>query len=508
MRLFRRNALGVYAVYAVSIASGLIVTPVVLHAIGDVEFGIWSVIGSVTIYLAVLDFGVGPSIVRFAAHARGAGTPEETSRLASMGLALYAAIGLVTLPAGLVVAWLVPVLVDTPDDLVWPARISTFLVVIGLVARFPLGLFTNLLLAQQRFDVQNLANVVSVALYALLVVLLIPNGGGLILLGVLTLLTTLVRLALPLFWVRRELPGLRLRRSYVTRGGVRELTAFSGSMFLLHVASKVVFSTDVLVVGIVLGPVAATLYAIPARLFTMVFGLSSAATNLLFPAFAEYEGAGQAERQRRLLLAGLRGGSAAAALLALPLLLMPDQLIHAWVGDGYGGSTWVMVLLAAVALVHQPVYLLTQYLTARARQAELARTLIVAVTANLALSVALAFAVGTWGVALATLVTDVAALAYALWRLAAPAAGVPAATLIGAVVRPVVPAAAVAVVVLVVVARLVDQDTMLGLLPIGVLWAVAGGAAIVRFGLEPDERRTLLRLLPGTGTPRPAAGSG
>jgi L-alanine-DL-glutamate epimerase-like enolase superfamily enzyme len=122
--------------------------------------------------------------------------------------------------------------------------------------------------------------------------------------------------------------------------------------------------------------------------------------------------------------------------------------------------------------------------------------------------VALAFAVGTWGVALATLVTDVAALAYAVWRLAAPAAGVPVRTLVGAVVRPVVPAAAVAVVVLVGLARLVDQDTLLGLLPIGVVWAAAGGAAIVRFGLEAEERRTLLRLLPGAATPRPAAGSG
>ena len=51
MRLFRRNALGIYAVYAASIVSGLVVTPILLHAIGDEAFGIWSFIGAVTIYL-------------------------------------------------------------------------------------------------------------------------------------------------------------------------------------------------------------------------------------------------------------------------------------------------------------------------------------------------------------------------------------------------------------------------------------------------------------------------
>ena len=508
MRLFRRNALGVYAVYAAAIVAGLVVTPVVLHEIGDVEFGIWSFIGAITIYLSVLDLGVGPSIVRFAAKARGERAPDETSRLASVGLAMYAAIGLVTLPVGALLAWLVPLLVETPNDLVWPARISTFLVVLSLAARFPLGLFTNLLLAQQRFDVQNLASFVSTVLYAVLVVLLVPNGGGLILLGALTLLTTLLRLALPLLWVRREVPGLRLRREYVTRDGVRELTAFSGSMFLVHVANKVVFSADVIVVGIVLGPVAATFYAIPAKLFTLAFGLSSAATNLTFPAFSEYEGAGETERQRRLLLAALRGGSAVAALLALPLLLMPDQLIQAWVGDGYAESTSTMALLAVVAFVHQPVYLMTQYLTARGLPQGIARTLIAVVAVNVVLSVILAEAVGIWGVALATLLTDLAALLYALPRLVAPASGVPARTLLLAILRPALPAAAVGVLVLVGVARVVDQDTMLGLLPIGALWALLGGLAVTRFGLEPAEREALVRLVPGRGAPSPAAGSG
>src|SRR5688500_4055202 len=144
MRLFRRNALGVYAVYAAAMVSGLVVTPVVLDAMGTEAYGIWAVIGAITIYLSVLDLGVGPSIVRFAAEARGRGAPEDTNALASVGLALYAVIGIATLPVGLGLAWVTPALVETPDDLVWPARISAFLVVLSIAARFPLGLFNNL----------------------------------------------------------------------------------------------------------------------------------------------------------------------------------------------------------------------------------------------------------------------------------------------------------------------------------------------------------------------------
>ncbi len=70
VRLFRRNALGIYAVYAAAMVSGLVVTPILLDSIGTDAFGIWAFIGGITIYLAVLD--IGARAVRRALHGRGA----------------------------------------------------------------------------------------------------------------------------------------------------------------------------------------------------------------------------------------------------------------------------------------------------------------------------------------------------------------------------------------------------------------------------------------------------
>ena len=69
-------------------------------------------------------------------------------------------------------AWLVPWAVGTPHHLVWDARVATLLVVLSLALRFPLGLFNNLLVAQQRWDLQNLGNFVATVLYAVLVAVL------------------------------------------------------------------------------------------------------------------------------------------------------------------------------------------------------------------------------------------------------------------------------------------------------------------------------------------------
>jgi O-antigen/teichoic acid export membrane protein len=496
MRLLRRNALGVYAVYAAAIVSGLVVTPVVIHSIGKSAFGVWTFIGAVTIYLSVLDFGVGPSIVRFGAEARGRGATGDLNEIASTGLAVYAAIGLVTLPIGLAVAWLVPWASGAPHRLTWDARIATFLVVLSLAARFPLGLFNNLLVAQQRWDLQNLGNFVSTGLYALLLGILLPFwGGGLVLLGGVTLLTTLLRLLLPLLWLRTELPELRVRRSLVTKARLRELAAFSWSNFLVHVAQKIVFSTDVIVVGIVLGAVATGDYGPAAKLFALAFGIGTGVTSLMLPALAELEGSGAAERQRALLLSGLRAGTAMMLLLALPLLLIPDLLIHAWIGGGFHSSYAPMAILAGVLLVHQPIYVLTQFLIARALQREVARVSIVVTLGNLALSFVLASVYGIWGVALSTLVTDIVAILWIVPRLAAPAAGSSTRQIAAAVLQPLAASTVAALVFLVALARLWNPRTLPELAALGILWAVAAVASIWRLGLSEAERGSIARQL-------------
>jgi O-antigen/teichoic acid export membrane protein len=500
VRFLRRNTLGVYAVYAAAVVSGLVVTPIAIHSIGKTAFGVWTFIGAITIYLSVLDFGVGPAIVRFGAEARGRHATEDLNQIASTGLALYALIGLVTLPIGLVLAWIVPWAGHVPDDLVWDARAATLLVVLSLALRFPLGLFNNLLVAQQRWDLQNLGNFVGTALYAVLVATLLPHFGGIVLLAGLTLLSGLVRLTLPLFWLRREIPTLRVRRRFVSRERIRALTAFSSSNFLVHVAQKIVFSTDVIVVAIVLGSTAAAVYGVPAKLFGLVFGIGTAATSLMFPAFAELEGSGDPERQRRLLLVGLRAGSALMLLLALPLVFIPDLLIHAWIGNGFRGSYAVMAILAGVLLVHQPIYVLTQFLIARGLQRPIAVVSIITTLANLALSFVLAWTVGIWGVAVSTLVTDVLMLIWIVPRFAAPASGATSRRLAAANARPALPALGAALVVLVGLARWWSPQTLGALAVVGIIWTVVGGLALWRLGLAESERaqfqRHFLRLRP------------
>jgi O-antigen/teichoic acid export membrane protein len=495
----------VYAVYAVTIVSGLLLTPIIVDSLGTEQYGIWAVIGSVLAFIGLLDLGIAPSVIRHSAEQRGRRAPEETNELASTALALYAVIFAAAVLITLALAWALPTVIDIPDEYVHPAQLALVLVLLGFAVRFPLGLFTSLLAGQQRYDVMNFAGLLSTVLYVVVVAaFLLWRGGGVVTLAVVTLIVTLVRLVWPLPWVRRELPGLRIRPGLVTRSQVRELFSFSGRNFLISVASKVVLSTDVIVVGIVLGSLAAGLYGIPAKLFALAYGVGLAVTTLLFPLLSQLEGAAERERQRDYLLAGLRMGLGAVLLVSLPLAVLPDRFLAAWLPSGdFDESVPVLVLLMVSLVFAQPGYLLTQFLVARGRHGRIAVVRSVAVAVNLALSIVLASAVGIWGVALATLLTEAAATGIVTPLLVRRETGIAPWPLARAWLRPIL-LAAVAALPTLVAARLLAIDSLIEFTAVAGVWAIVYGAVFWRWGLEERERGVLRGALKGGGAPQPA----
>ena len=504
MRLLRRNLAATYGMYAASVLSGLVITPIVVNALGLEAYGVWAVITGLTIYLGLLDLGVGPTVVRFAAEYRGRGAREAMNELASAGLVVYGVVGALTLAAGFALAWIVPEVFDLPPELVWPARVATLLAVAAEAARFPLALAANLLAGHQRYDVLNLASFASLVVYGVLVVAVLTQTGGLALLAAFALVAALVRLLLPLPWLRRELPSLSVSRRLVTRQRLRELLTTSRDNMLIRLAARLALGSDVVIVGLVLGVESAALYAIAAKLWGTAFAVGTAGTNMLYPAYAELEGAEDELRQRLLLRGGLRAGMAAMLLFALPLLFLPEQLMEAWVRKELDASVPVLALLAVALVLHQPTHVASQYLIARGRHGVVARISVPIAVANVVASVVLASTVGLWGVALAILLTEAATLAV-IPVLTARASGVPLLSLARSAFRPLLPALALGALLLGVGGRLYDADDLLSLLPLGIAWVALYVPIVWRVGFNDRERETLARRLRGRATAPAAA---
>jgi len=488
MRLAARNIGTNYLAYGAAILSGLILTPIIIGAIGQEGYGAWVFIASLTTVLRLLDFGITPTVVRYTAFHRGVGATDDIDTLASASFAIFLILGLVSLVAGLVLAWLLPSLIALPPDLEQPAQVACVIAVLTLATQAPLGLFGSLLKGSQRFDVLNAGSLVSILVYFVLVVTVLTRHSTLPVLATLALVASVVRLGYPLLYVRRELPGLRISPALVTSRSVRELLGFSGYAFLSHIAGKVVFSADVLVIGAVLGARQVALYGVAARLFDLGATVASTGTDLMLPLQSELEGRGEQARQRVFVTAGIRASACVAVLLGLPMVILPAWILTAWLGSGFSSSVAPLALLGATVLFTVMTRVLAQFLLARGRPAILAVSQVVLAAVNLTLTITLLIGVGEiWTAALATLVVEAAGGLLVL-PLLARREGMPYRAVLGSWAAPVGVGLVAALPTLVLAGVVTDTSSLLVLAVVGACWTALFAALAWRLALTESER--------------------
>ena len=506
MRL-ARNLGSNYILYAAAVVSGLVLTPVIIDAIGKEGYGVWLFIGSVTVVLRLLDFGITPTVVRFTAFHRGREDAGEIDALASTSLAVYLVLGLVSVTAGLVLAWFLPEMISLDPAQQRPAQVAAVIAVLTLGLQAPLGLFGSLLKGAQRFDVLNTGGVLSIAVYAALVIVVLTRHSTLPVLATIAFVASLILVGFPLFFIRRELPGLRISRAAVSRDSLKGLLGFSWFAFLGHLAGKVVFSADVIVIGVILGAKEVALYGVASRLFGFAAGVASTGTSLLLPLQSELEGRGEHDRQRTFVTAGVRASACVGVLLGFPLVVLPAWVLTAWLGPGFGASVAPLALLGAAATFTTTNAVLSQYLFARGRPALLALAQSGLAAANLGLTIGLLLATGDiWAAALATLVVE-AISAVIVLPLLSRRRGVSLRRLWAAWGMPVL-AGIVAALPTLVLARIVtDTSSLIVLACVGAAWTAAFAAIAWRLALTDGERamvRSLVRRRRSGPTAPPA----
>ena len=73
-----RNSLANYGGNIVGLVAGFILTPFLVRSLGDAGYGAWILVGSISSYFWLLDFGLGASVTKFVSELKATG---DRSRL-------------------------------------------------------------------------------------------------------------------------------------------------------------------------------------------------------------------------------------------------------------------------------------------------------------------------------------------------------------------------------------------------------------------------------------------
>jgi O-antigen/teichoic acid export membrane protein len=336
--------------YAVLVAYFL--SPYLVRHLGDADYGLWSVVSSLTGYLGLLDFGVRQAVTRYVARHYANGDSPQISRVVSSALAIFAASGALAIVISATVAWTaVGRLHISPAQ---EATAQVVLLIAGCTVAVSLisGVFGGVLAGLQRFDLINVLEFVAMTVRALLAVLIIEQGGGLIGLAWVLLATAASVLVANLLLVRSLLPALALHVGRIDRPTLRAIAFFGLAAFVLQASNYLTTYTSTIVVAANLPIDQVTFFAIASSLIGYARLVSGGITTTLTPMASQAEASGGSAAVRRLVVDGARYASAVMLPVSVTLLLRGGTFVGLWMGPSYAMPVGrVLTVLTVIALI-------------------------------------------------------------------------------------------------------------------------------------------------------------
>ena len=345
------NMLSSAAGYIVPMLVNFVTTPLLLHALGAVGFGLQSLVAVVAGYMMLMDMGLDLPITKLLAEDRARQDAAAENHLLNTTLQLYTVIGLVGM-LGIISmsAWLAQSVFQIPVALVDQAVLVFRLAGIGFLGSVGLSWGRAVAMGLQRFDLTYSVSVVLSTAGTLIGLGAVYAGYGVV--GYVLIRTMFTILAGPIYFLlaRRLLPSFHFRLG-IDRVTLRRVSGYLGYGTFNRIVSSLVSRLDQTLIGIWLGVAAAGIYAVPFMLVNSFGYMLAYMLGFIFPMASELQSLGQMDRLRDIFIRASQFIAALAGLIFIPLFILGEPFLVIWTPTIAVQAAGVLRLLALAGYV-------------------------------------------------------------------------------------------------------------------------------------------------------------
>jgi|GEM_PF-1178069 len=413
--LIRRQALRNSAAGYLSKAINLLVSfglvAFMVRQLGGADYGLWVLVGAVVAYGGLCDCGIASAITKYVAEYHALGKLVQCRHIVASSLWLYGLLGSLVAVVFLLLAPFIPALLQLDANRLAVASQLLMVAGIGVGLSIPLASTFAVLNGLQRFDLTACLNTGRVLLFALGAVSILLTGGSLVGL-VLAQIVALLVIQLPaLWWIKRLAPELRFGLAGGSLAGIRAVSSFSWSLFIVNLGGQLQSKSDEIVIGARLPTSLITPYALALKLSEVPQLLADQFLKLILPMASELHAQNDRAGLQSVLLTSTRLTLAVFLAFGISLAMLAEPLLTWWVGEAYAEYAFLVPVLLLALLFDTIQWPAAFVLQAMNRHRIFALTSIITGVANVVLSLALIPYWGLMGVAVGTLVPALLELA-------------------------------------------------------------------------------------------------
>lgn len=340
--------LGYVLVLAETVVS-FVYTPLLLGFVGESEYGLYQLIGSIAAYLNILESMLTSGSLRFYCAKKAAGDDEGAARILGVSRVIYRATAvLVTL---LFLA-LVPIfrvlyaqsLTETEiSEGMWMLGVMCATICVNLV----MYVYAVVIMAHERFVFLKLMEIAKTVIQPFIVIAIISRVPYALTICVVLLALTCAFWAVKYAYARIKV-GFSITLEGATRADYKQIVGFSGIVAIGMVGDIVFAKSGQLVTGALLSTASVTVYSIGYQVYSAYSQLGRAITSVFLPHVTQL--VRQEDGLARVEDLWVRTGRVVwFVLLAIlsAFVCYGQEFMGIWVGEGYEESYLIAIIVMA-----------------------------------------------------------------------------------------------------------------------------------------------------------------
>jgi O-antigen/teichoic acid export membrane protein len=381
--------------------TGFAYTAFIVHRLSHSLFGILVLTTSIITYSNLLDLGIGITVMKMVAERAHGGPSDDVTTIVRNAVAMFTVIGAVVFAIVLSIEPFVGGLFKVSGEDLHLFQVSLAIAALGIGISFPSAIYTAVHQAHGDYRYMSILGICGQALQVGIGMVLLLAGFGIWALVALTSALNVVTFIVKVRHSNRKF-GARVRRGKSSWPVARQMFSMSVWIFLMNLATHLIFNTDNIIVGAVLGTSAVASYQVALGPASSLQTAGDQFNMVSLTAAASLRAQGAMDDLRRLLLEATRMVAAVAMPGAVVFAVWGRQLLALWVGPFFEASFSTLVVLSIGYLVASLNGAANQVLLALNRYRLVSLLSLGEAITNVVLSIVLAKWIGIVGVALGT----------------------------------------------------------------------------------------------------------
>ena len=331
---------------------GFIYIPMLLMFLSKEQYGLYQLVGSMVAYLAVMDFGLANTTVRYYSQLLVKKDAIGQENLLATMLRLYTGISFIIMVVAIILLYvLLPFYTKTLSsaELV-TAQYVYWIMIFNLMVVIPGHIFSAIIQAHEKFIFLKVVHILNIVLQPVLVFVILHFRASIVALVVVqTLCNISLFLANGYYSIFKLGAKFHLHKWEGTF--VKEILSFSFFIFLGVIMDQIYWKTGQLILGAVIGTVSVAIYSVAIQLTMAYIGFSANISSVFLPKLSALAVKEDLTETNNIFIKIGRLQFYVVMLIFFGFLLFGKQFINLWVGDSFLPAYYYTLLFMGALII-------------------------------------------------------------------------------------------------------------------------------------------------------------